>query len=154
MAAGAPLTSFTCDPDPENPGWLRWRMDDATRFNEAVLGRQLVRREGDSHCRHRMFPRHEHGNSNDRIHGGVVLSLVDVAMFSTMYLLHGVDTGRSVTLDVQTQFIGPGDLSRPLDAVVEVLRVTRRLVFARGLIVQDDDLVASFSGTARKPSQS
>ena len=154
MGPTAALSNFSCEPDPEHPGWLRWRMLGATRFNEAVLGRQLVRREDETHCRHRIFPRHEHGNSNGNIHGGVTLAMVDVAMFSTMYLLRGIDTGRSVTLDVQTQFIGPGDLARPLDAVVEILRETGRLVFVRGLVVQDEDLVASFSGAARKPSKS
>ena len=60
---------------------------------------------------------------------------------------------RSVTVDLQTQFIGAGDAERPLDSVVEVLRETRRLAFLRGLVVQDDDLVASFAGTVRKPTR-
>jgi hypothetical protein len=37
--------------------------------------------------------------------------------------------------------------------VVEVLRETGRLVFLRGLVVQDEDMVASFTATIRKPSQ-
>jgi hypothetical protein len=36
--------------------------------------------------------------------------------------------------------------------VVELLRETGRLAFLRGLIVQDDDIVASFEGTVRKAS--
>jgi hypothetical protein len=31
-----------------------------------------------------------------------------------------------------------------------VLRETGRLIFLRGLVVQDEDLVASFTGTVRK----
>ena len=80
------------------------------------------------------------------------MSLMDVAMFSTLYVLRGINAGKSVTIDLQAQFISSGNIARPLDAVVEVLRETRRLAFLRGLVVQGDDLVASFSGTTRKPS--
>ncbi|MCB2077812.1 MAG: PaaI family thioesterase [Novosphingobium sp.] len=149
----APLTNFTCSPDPDNPGWLRWRLADETRYNEAVLGRQLVRAEGTDTCRLRMFPQHHHTNSAGNVHGAISLGLIDVSMFAALYVLRGVDAGRSVTVDVSTQFIGAGDPSRPLDAVVEVLRETRRLAFLRGLIMQDDGIVAAFSGTARKPSE-
>jgi uncharacterized protein (TIGR00369 family) len=128
-------------------------MLDETRFNEAVLGRQLVRAESGDTCRHRMVPRHVHGNSAGNVHGGVILALMDVSMFSTLYVTRGIDAGKSVTIDLQAQFIGGGDGARPLDAVVEVLRETGRMAFLRGLIVQGDDLVASFSGTARKPSR-
>jgi acyl-coenzyme A thioesterase PaaI-like protein len=37
--------------------------------------------------------------------------------------------------------------------VCEVLRETGRLVFLRGLVVQEDETVASFTGTVRKPSR-
>ena len=42
-----------------------------------------------------------------------------------------------------------------LDAVVEIVRETGRLIFLRGLVLQgadDSHLVASFTGTVRKPS--
>ena len=63
-----------------------------------------------------------------------------------------VDAGRSVTLGLETQFIGAGDAAKPLDAVVEVLRETRRIGFLRGLVEQDEALIASFSATVRKPT--
>lgn len=148
-----PLTNFSCEPDPDNPGWFRWKLLDPTRYNEAVLGRQIVRAEGENTCRLRMFPRTEHTNSAGNVHGAITLGLIDISMFAALYVLRGIDAGKSVTVDVSTQFIGAGKPDRPLDAVVEVLRETRRLGFVRGLIVQEDDLVASFSGTTRKPRQ-
>ena len=51
--------------------------------------------------------------------------------------------------------IGAGRPGVPLEALVEVMRETRRLVFLRGTVVQgdgDEHLVASFSGIVRKPS--
>jgi uncharacterized protein (TIGR00369 family) len=154
VAAAPPLSNFTYAPDPQKPGWCQWLMTDLTRFNDAVLGKQIVRVEGPATARLRMWPKHVHTNTGGNVHGGVTLALADVSMFAAMYALRGIDAGKSVTVDLSAQFIGGGDPSRPLDAVVELLRETRRLCFLRGLIVQDDDIVASFAGTTRKPSSS
>ena len=93
-----------------------------------------------------------HTNSAGNVHGAITLALIDVSLFGALHVLRGLDAGRSVTLDPTSQFIGSGDASRPLDSVVELLRETRRLAFLRGLVVQDEDLVASFTATIRKPS--
>jgi len=58
-----------------------------------------------------------------------------------------------VTLDLAVQFIGAGSLDAPIEAEVELLRETGRLIFLRGLIVQGEARVASFSGTVRKFSR-
>ena len=100
-----------------------------------------------------MCIRDSHTNSAGRIHGAITLGLIDVSLFAAMYVLRGVDADRSVTVDLTTQFIGTGDAARPLDSVVELLRETHRMAFLRGLVVQDDDLVASFAATIRKPSR-
>jgi len=153
VSGTASLTNFICEADLDNPGWMRWRLADADRFNEAVLGKQTIRVEGPNTARMRLIPRDPlHTNSGGRVHGAITLALIDVSLFSTLYLLRGIDAGRSVTLGLSTQFIGKGDASQPLDAVVELLRETGRLAFLRGLIVQDDDIVASFEGTVRKAS--
>jgi hypothetical protein len=47
-------------------------------------------------------------------------------------------------------------LHEPLDALVEVMRETKRLVFLRGTVVQgagDEHLVSTFSGIVRKPTR-
>jgi uncharacterized protein (TIGR00369 family) len=126
---------------------------DATLYNRAVLGELIIRAEGESHCRVRLFPREHHVNVGGHIHGGITLGLIDVSMFAAMYLLRGTSTAGTVTLELQNQFIGAGDPGRPLDAVVEVLRETGRMGFLRGLVVQEDDLVASFTGILRKPGK-
>ncbi|MEO5586753.1 MAG: PaaI family thioesterase [Novosphingobium sp.] len=152
MATAPQLTHFTYEPDSDNPGWCRWLMPDTARFNDAVLGKQIVRVEAPETARLRMFPQTLHTNAGNKVHGGITLAFADVALFAALYALRGIDAGRSVTVDLSAQFIGGGDPSRPLDAVVDLLRETRHLAFLRGLIVQDDDIVASFSGTVRKPT--
>lgn len=111
-----------------------------------------MRTEGPDTCRMRIEPQHHHTNSADNLHGGIILGHADVSLFAAMYMLRGIDPGRSVTIDLNTQFIGAGVPSEPLDAVVEILRETRRLAFLRGLTVQGESKIAAFSGTIRKPS--
>jgi uncharacterized protein (TIGR00369 family) len=144
---------FSHAPDPDNPGWVRWQFNDPDRFNEIVLGTTLARAEDDNHARVRILPHRRLTNAADNVHGGATLALIDVSLFATVQLLRGIDGAGSVTLGIDTQFIGPGDPVRPLDAVVEILRETGRLVFLRGLVVQDDDLVASFAASIRKPTR-
>jgi len=146
---------FIYEPDPENPGWHRWELADDTRFNAQTMGRMLVRPETERTCRVRMFPERKHSNLLDMVHGAVTLALVDIALFAAMRTLLNGNAGGSVTLELSSQFIGAGALDKPLDAVVEVMRETKRLVFMRGTVVQgegDAHLVATFSGIVRKPS--
>lgn len=154
---------FICEPATDNPGWLRWRLSNPTLFNEAVLGPVLVRAEdggadGFGKVRVRIIPQHHHRNNSGNIHGAVTLALIDIALFAAMKVLRDVDAAGSVTLGIDTQFIGTGNAGLPLDALVEVLRETGRLGFLRGLVVQaptdaGETLVASFSATIRKPSK-
>lgn len=134
------------------PGWFVWDLADKTRYNSVVMGPMRVRREGDF-VRLRILPERHHTNLLDNIHGAITLGLIDISLFAAVRILLDGNAGGAVTLDLNTQFIGGGDTERPLDAVVEVLRETRRLVFLRGLVMQDDHKVAAFSGTIRKPSR-
>ena len=122
------------------------------RFNQAVLGLLLVRLGGDGKARIRMLPQERHLNAQDVIHGGTILSLIDVAMFGGADVLIGEGIGRGLTIELSTQFLGPGHPDRPLDAVVEVTRETGRMIFTRGMVVQGDVSVATFSGILRKVS--
>ncbi|MGB7374493.1 PaaI family thioesterase [Pontixanthobacter sp.] len=147
----APPDFFTYQPVPNQPGWFTWDMTDNSRFNMQVMGPLMVRQEGDK-CRLRMMPEHRHTNLQDMIHGAVTLSLIDISLFCAMHVLRKSEAGRAVTLELSTQFIGAGKPAEPLDAVVEVMRETGRLMFLRGDVVQGDHLVAAFSGLVRKAS--
>lgn len=141
---------FEHGPDPENPGWRHWNLKDQTLFNGAVMGRLITRKDDDGRARLRMFPERRHENLQGIIHGAVTLGLIDISMFTTMHTIGTGNAGPSVTLELSTQFVGGGDINRPLDCVTEIVRETGKLVFVRGQCVQDDDIVASFSGIVRK----
>ncbi|MFD1612956.1 PaaI family thioesterase [Sphingomonas tabacisoli] len=147
-----PTPGFLHEPDPDNPGWMKWGFRDPTRFN-ALLGKMIVRRDEDGKVRMRAFPGRSHSNLGDNVHGGALLGFIDVSLFATSRVYGLIEAGTAVTLDLSTQFIGAARFDEPLDFVSEVLRETKRLIFIRGLAEQDGAIVASYSGTIRKPSR-
>lgn len=141
--------AFTYEDEPTEPGWKNWRFRDPTRFN-GFLEPLLVKVEGDT-ARVRMHPLHRHSNMRDQVHGGALLGFMDVALFAAARGLGVLAAGGAVTLDLSAQFIGGGRIGVPLEARVELLRETKRMLFLRGLIVQDGvGTIAGFSGTLRK----
>ncbi|MDR7103398.1 PaaI family thioesterase [Croceicoccus sp. BE223] len=137
---------------PDHPGWQRWSVGPPESFNQYVLGPMLVRAEDERFARVRLTPRPHHTNVNDVLHGGLLLSFIDTAMFSAASVLSGRSQARGVTVDVQVQFLSPGRMQADLDAQIEITRETGRLLFMRGLLEQGDDKVASFTGLLRKLS--
>ncbi len=139
-------------------GWVSWNLKDGSRFNGFIEPLQ-VRREtpttdGRPVARVRMLAEHRHSNLSNHVHGAVTLALMDISLFAACNQFGLMGMGPAVTLDLTAQFTGGGRVGEPLDALVELLRETRRLVFLRGLIVQGADdahMVASFTGTIRKP---
>lgn len=143
---------FRSEPDPDNPGWLTWSLLDERRYNGQVLGKMIVRSEGEGRARLRMFPGLKHSNLANHVHGGTTLGFIDVSLFGAARMFGLIEAGTAVTLDLSVQFLGSGAVDVPLDAEVELLRETRRLLFMRGLVVQGDNRVAAFAGTIRKPT--
>jgi uncharacterized protein (TIGR00369 family) len=142
---------FRYEPDPDNPGWMTWDLIEPGRFN-GLLGPLRVRRE-EERARCRMFPDRQHSNLSDAVHGGVLLSLIDVSFFAGAHVLGVENAGRGVTVDCSVQFLSAGRIGTPLDAVVEKLRETGRMVFLRGIVEQEEEKVAAFSGVIRKVSR-
>jgi uncharacterized protein (TIGR00369 family) len=138
-------------PDPEHPGWWTWDVAAEDRFN-AVIGKLLVRPGEPGHATCRMFPEEHHANLGNMIHGGAILTFIDMALFAGGRLA-GADVIRAVTLDLSTRFLSPGQVGVPLDAEVELLRETKRLAFFAGKVVQEGELIAAFSGALRKSSK-
>lgn len=141
---------FLYEDHPDHPGWKRWGFRDQSRYN-GFLGELLVRLE-DGTARVRMTPERRHSNLGDNVHGGTLLGFIDVALFAASRAFGLLSAGAAVTLDLNTHFIGAGRLGEPLEAQVELLRETGRMLFLRGLLVQRDDVICEFSGTIRKPT--
>lgn len=140
---------------PGHPGWMTWELADSTRFN-SLFGPFLLKVEGAT-ARVRMTPGHTHSNLSGKVHGGALMAFVDMAIFAAARGFGLIEAGTAVTLDFSAQFIGRAEIDAAVEARVELLRETGRLLFLRGLVVQPgaaegDAPVLGFTATIRKPS--
>nr|WP_232307022.1 PaaI family thioesterase [Sphingomonas sp. Y57] len=135
-------------PHPDMPGWSRWEIKARDRFN-AVLGDLAVRRDGDR-ARLRLLPQPSHANLGNKVHGGALLTFIDVGLFVAPLALGDERSPRGVTVELSTQFAGAADIDDPIDLIVEVTRETGRMIFLRGAVEQRDAMVASFMAIVRK----
>ena len=134
--------------DSDHPGWYSWGEFPRGSFAGAT-GKLLFRPEGEGRARCRIFPTERHLNMGGSIHGGAVMSFIDMAMFAGGRCA-GMAEGHYVTLDLTTHFIARGEIGKPLDANVELIRQTRSLVFLQGTCSQDGETCYSFSGTLKR----
>jgi hypothetical protein len=68
-------------PDPENPGWFSWGDFPRSSF-AAATGRLLFKPDGPRRGITRMFPTEDHMNMGGSIHGGAIMSFIDMSMFA------------------------------------------------------------------------
>ena len=143
------MERFRYEADPDLPGWTIWELKEQERFNH-ILGPLRVRTEGEGKARCRIIPDRRLSNYGNSVHGGALLGFIDISLFAGAYACGARSAADGVTLDCAVQFLSPGRLDEPLDAVVELLRETGRLLFLRGIVEQSQGNVAAFSATVRK----
>ena len=134
--------------DADHPGWYSWGEFPRGSFAGAT-GKLLFKPDGDGRALCRMFPTERHMNMGGSIHGGAVMSFIDMALFAGGRCA-GMAEGHYVTLDMTTHFLGRGQPGSPLDAHVELIRQTRSLVFLQGVVRQDGEPCYSFTGTLKR----
>ena len=135
-------------PHAGHDGWWHWPDIPADSF-AGQTGVLLFRPEGNG-ARMRMFPTARHLNNGGSIHGGAVMSFIDMALFAGMRCA-GIDDGHYVTLDCATHFIARGKIDTPLDAVVRLVGQTKGgHVFLQGQCEQDGQATHSFTGTLKR----
>ena len=135
--------------DPDHPGWYSWG-DFARGSFAAATGKLLFRPEGEGRARTRMLPGEEHLNMGGSIHGGAVMSFIDMSLFAGGRCA-GMESAHYVTLDCAVHFIGRGRAGIPLDAEVRLIRQTPGgHVFLMGTCEQDGEPTHSFTGTLKR----
>ena len=134
--------------DLDNPGWYTWTGLPDDTFAHAT-GRLSFRNDGPGRGIVRMYVTEKHLNLGGSIHGGAVMSFIDMALFAGGRCA-GMREGHFVTLDLTTHFLSRGVAGKPLDAHVHLLRQTRSLVFMQGIVKQDDEACYSFAGTLKR----
>lgn len=129
---------------------MSWQLTEPTRFN-GILGPLVVKLVAGIALVW-MTPLRVHTNLQDNLRSGALLGLVDVVLYGASRVFGVIDAGSAVTRDLSTQFVSASKIVAMLEARVELLRETGRLLFLRGRVVQKGETIAaSFSGTIRKP---
>ncbi|MBV8973320.1 MAG: PaaI family thioesterase [Sphingomonadaceae bacterium] len=128
-------------------GWIPWLHKPDQRFHD-LLG-QMYFRVTDHGVESRMDTARCHSNALGFLHGGFLMSFVDMAMFAIIRPRFGKGEG-AVTLSCATDFLTGGIVGQPIEAHGEVLKETGKMFFVRGLVTQNGGNVASFTGTMRK----
>ena len=95
-----------------------------------------------------LLPRPEHRNSHGVVHGGVVMTLLDVALATAA---RSVDPGMGVvTIEMKTSFVrpAPADEAHALVGHGKLLHRTRSMAFVEGSVFgADGQLCAHATGT-------
>jgi len=141
--------NFGFVPDTANPGWQVRPASHEGYFLD-LFGTMRLRVESDGKVRIRLDPQRHHRNLNETLHGGFVMAFFDQAMFIGPAALGIKGPIGGITIDTATQFFGSLLVDKPLDAVVEILRETGRMIFMRGVVEQDGVAAVAFSGTIKK----
>ncbi|MCA3254654.1 MAG: PaaI family thioesterase [Alphaproteobacteria bacterium] len=129
-------------------GWTHWRGHFPNRFTE-LLGSHYYRRGPDGRMEAGMDTAEKHLNGLGHLHGGFLMAFIDQVMFAIARPSLSPSVG-AVTLSCDTHFLGSGVGGMPIYGTGEVLRETGRMIFIRGTLSQNDDLVCAFTGTLRK----
>jgi len=135
-------------PDPDNEGWFSWGDFPRGTF-AAATGRLLFKPDGPGRGIARILPTEDLMNMGGSIHGGAIMSFIDMSMFAGG-LCAGMEKAHYVTLDLTTHFLARGQAGSPLDAHVELIKQTRGHAFLHGLVKQNGENCYSFSGTLKK----
>ncbi len=89
-----------------------------------------------------------HANLGKMVHGGALLTLADMALFTICFREVGAFKG--VTVSLNTDFLAPGKIGAFISATGEPVRIGKSLMVARGLIESEGVTLMSFSGTLKR----
>ena len=131
----------------DNAGWYSWHRQPDGRF-QSMLGELLFRPDGEGKIVCRMPTERKHSNGMGYLHGGFIMSFIDMAMFAIIF--PQLEKSAAVTLSCATDFLTAGIVGEPIEASGEILKETGKMLFVRGLVTQNGANVASFTGTMRK----
>jgi len=110
----------------------------------------IYRRIEGTEARFGLFVTERHCNTMGICHGGVLMTLADIAAASGANLAHGVVAG-SPTVHMDIDFIASARQGEWIEAVAEQVNAKRRFGFASGGIYNARGIVARFAGTIYFP---
>jgi uncharacterized protein (TIGR00369 family) len=94
----------------------------------------------------------QHMNSAGSVHGGMLMSFMEVAMSRTARIVSGAQ--RCATVSLTSDFVGPARLGETIEARVRATRRTRTMVFLSGEIAVGDRAILIATGLWKIPATS
>lgn len=92
----------------------------------------------------------QHGNSLGICHGGVLMTLADIAAATGVNLACGIRSG-TPTVNLAVDFINAARMGQWIQANIDLVTVKRRFGFCSGTIANSKEVVARFNGTFYLP---
>ncbi len=93
----------------------------------------------------------KHINGGGAVHGGLLTSFADHAVFVIAQKELGEEIS-GVTISLNAEFCAAGVEGDLVEAIGEVVRATRSLAFVRGKHMVGDKVIMNFSAIIKKPS--
>ena len=97
------------------------------------------------------MPEAQHCNGMGNIHGGCLMTFADFALFA-----HAHDHlvgGPCVTMQFESQFVGGAKPGILIESHGDIVRVTRTMLFIRGLMSQEDKPILAYSAILKRIGQ-
>ena len=125
-------------------GYLQWESVDPF---EDYIGPFYYKEEEDTYrCAFVVAAKHINGQGG--LHGGMMVSFADYALF--MFARNHLAGARAVTVTLNSEFASAAIEGEFLEATGEVVHETRGMLFLRGTIFSGDRVILNFSGVLKK----
>lgn len=125
------------------PGFKPFR---ATRGFVAVNGPLFLRHEGEF-FRLGFRVEERHCNPMNICHGGMLATFADMLLpIGTVMQVPELHERFLPTVSLQVDYVGPAKLGAWVEGEMQVLRITRTMVFAQGLVRSDGEVALRCSG--------
>ena len=92
-----------------------------------------------------------HCNSSDTLHGGMLMTFADYALCLTS--IWDQPAEKCVTVSFNCEFVEAGKVGDQVEAICEVLRRTRTLVFVQGQAFVNSRVILRFSAVVKRISE-
>jgi acyl-coenzyme A thioesterase PaaI-like protein len=115
---------------------------------EDMIGPFYLKPEGDGTYRSAFVAEPRHANMGGALHGGLLMSFADFALFSIARDHMGGQSG--VTVSFHGDFVSAGRVGDLIEATGVVTKATGSMIFVQGRIFSGDTIIMPFSGIIKK----
>lgn len=125
-------------------GWFIWEGFDPYEIH---TGPMFIKKVGEDWIS-RLYLEKKHMNGQNILHGGMLATFADYALFAIAR--DKLMESGAVTITLNTEIMAAAQLGETIEAKGELVHETGRMLFLRGLIYCGDQTLMSFSGVLRK----